>query len=110
MVALILLVALGVFLFTLVAGLIAARSPIQRKWLWVVIALLGAPGKSIDWTNGRFLDGVVPIQVLSVGFWPSLPYSHWRLTLAFPLGAVIFLARRRALIVQAAAHAEQGGG
>ena len=97
-----LLVAVLILLTSLVAAVLAALSPIHRKWLWVAISLLGAPGVSVDWNTGQFLTRVALIQVLGVGVSRSRdPGAHWHITVAFPLGAVIFLARRRALIARA---------
>ena len=104
-----LLVAVVVLATSLVAAVLAARSPILRRWVWVAIALVGAPGVTVDWDTGQFLTRVAPIQVLGVGVSRSIePGKHWHITVAFPLGAVIFLARRRALIAHASARPAPG--
>ena len=109
MTLLFLLVAILVLATSLVAAVLAARSPIRRKWLWVAISLLGAPGVTVDWNTGHFLTRVALIQVLGVGVSRSVdPGAHWHITVAFPLGAVIFLARRRALIARASARPAPG--
>jgi hypothetical protein len=98
-VILFLLLTLLILAISLVTAIIAASSPIRHKWIWAVIALLGSPGVTVDWDTGAFLDRVAMIQVLSVGVSRSTePGRHWHLTVTLPLGAVIFLARRRALI------------
>ena len=104
-----LLVAVLVLAISLVAAVLAARSPIRQKWLWVAISLLGAPGVTVDWNTGQFLTRVALIQVLGAGVSRSTdPGAHWLITVAFPLGAVIFLARRRALIARASARPAPG--
>ena len=109
MALLFLLVAVLVLATSLVAAVLAAWSPIRQEWLWVAIALLGAPGVTVDWNTGQFLTRVALIQVLGVGVSRShAPGAHWLITVAFPLGAVIFLARRRALIARASARPAPG--
>jgi hypothetical protein len=104
-----LLVAVVVLATSLTAAVLAARSPILRKWVWVVFALLGAPGVTVDWNTGEVLRDVAIIEVPSVRVSrPIEPGKHRHLTVAFPLGAVIFLARRRRLVTRAAA--DSGGG
>jgi hypothetical protein len=104
-----LLVAVVVLATSLVAAVLAARSPIRHKWLWVAISLLAAPAVSVDWNTGEFLSRVALIQVFGVGVSRSIdPGAHWHITVAFPLGAVIFLARRRALIAGASASPASG--
>ena len=109
MALLFLLVAVLVLAISLVAAVLAARSPIRHKWLWVAISLLGAPGVIVDWNTGQFLTRIALIQVFGVGVSRSNgPGAHWLITVAFPLGAVIFLSRRRALIARASALPGKG--
>jgi hypothetical protein len=103
-----LLVAVVFFAISLIAALIATVSPILQRWVWVAICLLGAPGVRVDWNTGQFLN-VALFQVFSVGISRSIePGKHWLITVAFPLGAVIFLARRRALIARASTRSAPG--
>ena len=109
MILLFLLVAVLILATSLVAAVLAAWSPIRQRWLWVAISLLGAPGVTVDWNTGQFLTRVALIQVLGVRVSRSTGAgAHWHLTVAFPWGAVIFLARRRALIARASARPAPG--
>ena len=83
-------------LYTLV---VCIRSCILRKWLWTVFILFGIFQLSFDWTSGRI--DIQPISILLFGetVIRASPYSAWVLSCGVPLGAIIFLSRRRKLIV-----------
>jgi len=85
--------------FALVA---AVRTPIpKRKWLWIIFILLGFVQISLNWTTGDF--GVVPLgfQLLGSGFTKMGPYAPVIITTSLPIGAIIFLLRRKHWLNQA---------
>ncbi|HEY1769250.1 MAG TPA: hypothetical protein VGG02_03225 [Chthoniobacterales bacterium] len=91
---------IAVPVFILVVLVICIRSPIRWKWLWIIFILPGLVQFQFGWISGRL--NVQPISLLVLGanaFRPS-PYAPWTLGFAIPVGAIIFLATRRRLLLQ----------
>jgi len=68
---------------------------LRRKWLWASFILFGVAGVTINWTTGQIALQPLSIHLFGAGAVRSSPYSPWLVSVAFPLGAVVFLARRR---------------
>lgn len=91
--------ALVLSLYALVACI---RTPWPgRKWPWIVFILLGIGKLSINWTTSQMDIQPLSIQLFSAGAFAPL-YSPWTLSVSLPLGAILFLMRRRSLARQAA--------
>jgi hypothetical protein len=86
--------AVAVPLFILYALVACIRTPVpKRKWLWILFILLGVCTFSVDWTTGQW--SLKPVSVLLFGAAATRPvYGAWTLSIALPLGAIWFLARR----------------
>jgi hypothetical protein len=69
-----------------------------RKWLWVLFILLGLGKLAVNWSTGEWQVMPLAVQVFSASIFSS-PYSPWILAVSFPLGAIVFLFRRRELQV-----------
>ncbi len=85
------IVSIAVMLYALV---LCIRTPMEkRKWLWIVIILLGLGKVAVDWTSGEISYHI---------FWISIPpawmgaelYGAWIVTVSVPLGALPFLVLR----------------
>jgi hypothetical protein len=87
--------AIAIPLFIVYALVVCARTKFpKRKWLWLLFVAVGLVQFQFNWTNGAW--GVQPLSFafLGSGFTQAGPVAPYIFTLAFPLGAVIFLARR----------------
>jgi hypothetical protein len=79
--------------FILVALIVCIRSPIRRKWIWIIFILLGLVAFRFDWASGHF--DVQPISFLLFGASAfRVGYAPWILSFAIPVGAIIFLLLR----------------
>jgi hypothetical protein len=88
--------------FTLCALAVALRTPVRRRWLWIVFILFGVGRFAVNWTTGEL--GVQPFTAQLFGASVSNPgYGPWTIGLSVPLGAILFLLRRRALAASAPA-------
>ena len=100
-VVLALTIAVPVFIvYTLV---LCVKTPIaRRKWLWVLFVAVGFVQLSLNWTDGSFRLQPISFALLGAGFYRGGPYAPYIFNVAFPLGAIVFLARRRSLAAKCA--------
>jgi hypothetical protein len=83
----------------LYAFVLCIRTRLRKKWLWLLFTLLGVGRLSFNWTTSHFDFRL---------FWVAVPpanashvaYAPWYLFASVPLGAVIFLAKRKDLQLQ----------
>ena len=88
-------IAIPIFIaYTLI---LCARTRIKRKWLWIIFILLGIGTLSINWTTGELRFQLISFLLLGAGVFKPGLYGPWSLSIAFPLGAVLFLFKRRRL-------------
>lgn len=84
-------------LFTLYSLVICVRTkPLKKKWLWILLILLGAAKFSVDWTTGRWDVFPLYVQLFSASAYAPL-YGAWTISISLPLGAVVFLLMRKSL-------------
>lgn len=72
-----------------------------RKWPWIVFILVGFGQVVVDWATGAWDFHIVYFQLLSAGATASA-YGPWIISAAVPVGALVFLARRRELMAPSA--------
>ena len=82
------------FIFVILVVCLRCRD-LPRKWLWALFILIGVVTLNINWTTGKIGFQPVSFHLLGAGATTAGPYAPWLLHLSFPLGAVMFLARRR---------------
>lgn len=82
-------------LFTLYALVVCARRKLPgRKWPWILFILFGVCRVAVNWTTGAWAVSPLYIQLFSASAVQPL-YGAWTLSVSIPLGAIIFLLRRR---------------
>lgn len=84
-------------LFSLYALVLCIRTRMRgKKWLWIIAILLGVGTFSINWTTGHWGFQLVSVQLFSASaFAPQ--YGTWTISVSLPLGAILFLLRRKEL-------------
>lgn len=92
------LFAVGTTLFAVVQVL---RAPLERRWPWVIVSLLGVARGTMNWTTGAFAFQPLSVQLFGVAFVRQVLYGPIMIMWAFPAGAfwaleVVRRARRRA--------------
>jgi hypothetical protein len=82
-------------LFTLYALVLCVRTKMEkRKWLWIIFILAGLGKFTINWTTGQWNFAPLSFQLLgSSSFAP--PYGAWLISISLPMGAILFLFRRK---------------
>ena len=86
--------AVALFILTVLVVCIRTKIP-RRKWLWVLFILFGLGKLQLNWTTGQTALRPISFQLMGAGAAAAGPYAPWILSVSFPLGAVVFLARRR---------------
>lgn len=83
------------------AAVLAYRIPIpRRKWLWILFILTGFFQISLNWTNGHVGVNPARFQIFGAGFVRAGPFAPVTIYTSFPLGAIVFLIRRRKWLTQ----------
>jgi len=73
----------------------------RNRWWWLVAILFGATGFTFNWNQGDWTFAPLNLQLFGAGFfvpmkWPPLLWPLY-ITVSLPLGALLFLVRRRSL-------------
>ena len=92
-------ICLAVPLLILSALIICIRSRIRRKWLWIIFILLGFIRFRFDWASEHFDVQPIAFSLFGASAFRPSPYAPWILGSAIPVGAIIFLASRRRLLL-----------
>jgi len=98
--------AVAVPLFIVYALVLCVRTKFpRRKWLWVLFVAVGLVQFHFNWSSGDLQVQPVAFQLLGAGFFKSGPVAPWMFTVSIPVGAIVFLLRRRQLRLEAAGAA-----
>jgi len=84
--------AFSLTLFALVACI--RRKGLHRKWLWIIFIVFGFGQLSTNWVTGVVNYQLLYVSLFSAGAFAPL-YGPWTISLSVPVGAVVFLLRRR---------------
>jgi hypothetical protein len=87
-------VAIPLFVIYALVACIRTRMP-KRKWLWLLFIAVGLVQFQFNWTTGAWNVWLLSFALLGAGFSKAGFAAPWVFTLAFPLGAVLFLLKRR---------------
>jgi hypothetical protein len=90
----ILVAGLGSFALMLYTLILCIRTPIRkRKWLWIILVLLGICKIGVNWTTGAAIYQILFLAILPFG-WTKELYGPCFLYASLPLGALLFLTFR----------------
>jgi len=74
------------------------KSAVKKKWLWILISLIGFCGLSFNWTTGDINFQFFTIKILGIGFSKSGVASPWFLSLTVPIGAIIYWIKKPGIL------------
>jgi hypothetical protein len=81
-------------LVTLVALILCILDKnLRRKWLWIIFILVGFGQLSVNWNSGAWDFSPIHVLLFSASA-VSRGYGGWVISVALPVGAAIYLARR----------------
>jgi asparagine N-glycosylation enzyme membrane subunit Stt3 len=75
----------------------------RRKWLWILFILFGFGKLSINWTTGQWGVMVLAAQLFSASA-AAAYFGPWIVSVSLPVGAVLFLIKRRRLEESTVVH------
>jgi hypothetical protein len=88
-----------------VAAVVVVRTrSMPRRWLWVVLSLVGLGKFSLNWTTAAVSVQPIAFQLLASGYQRAIPVGPWILSFSLPILAVVALARRRQWLRRSAAQ------
>lgn len=67
---------------------------LKRKWLWVLFVLFGVGALAVNWTTGQIGFSPLSLQLFEISAFAP-PFGPAVVKVRFPLGALIYLLRRR---------------
>lgn len=86
----------AIAVLVLVALVLCIRTPIpRRKWAWLIFVCVGVMQWSFNWTTGALDFSPVYVSLLGAGFSKAAPAAPYIVHFGAPIGAVVFLLRRR---------------
>jgi hypothetical protein len=84
-------------IFTLYVLVLCIRTKMKkRKWLWIIFILFGFGKITVSWTTGHWQWGLLQFQLLGASAFAP-PFGAWLIAVSVPLGAILFLIRRKKL-------------
>jgi hypothetical protein len=87
-----------IVVFAVRTAIVAFRSTIRHPWWWAFVCLLCAPVTTLDLTAGRLSTDLLSILPFGFGYWQGPPGEPTLIQVGFPIGALLFLQRRRKLV------------
>jgi len=96
-----LIIMLYLQIFTVFTIFSMVKTPMKRKWLWIIGALVGIMSLNLNWTTGEFGFEILRITLLGIGFAKSGPVAPWIASFSIPLISIIFWIRRESFFVNA---------
>jgi hypothetical protein len=93
----VLVAAIGATIFTLFALFVCMRTKMERrKWLWILFILFGFGKIVVNWTTGQWDFTIFAAQLFSASAGAAF-FGPWIVSVSLPVGAVLFLSRRKEL-------------
>ena len=89
--------------FCITSLVLCVRSPINKKWLWIIFILIGLFTLKLNWTTGQIDYQTISFLFLGAAAFRPGFCGPWTVSLALPIGAIIFLLKRKELIAKKAA-------
>jgi hypothetical protein len=72
------------------------------RWPWFIFIIFGFGMVSLNWTTGQVAYSPLSFEVLSTSVFQPF-YGAWTLSVAVPVGAIVFLVLQKRLAASAAA-------
>jgi hypothetical protein len=87
-------------LFIIVTVVVCLFSRVRRRWLWIIFILFGLTQFQLNWTSGQTEFRPISFLLLGASFFRAGLYAPIVFSFGIPLGALVFLALRRWLLIK----------
>jgi hypothetical protein len=82
--------------FCLYALVVCLRTKHQNfKWIWAIFILFGVGSLVVNWTTGELNFRPLAVQILCASVTAVPAYGPWMVAVSMPLGAILFVIKRR---------------
>jgi hypothetical protein len=89
--------AIAIPLFIITTVVVCVRSRVRRRWLWIIFILLGFGQLQLNWTTGEWALRPLSFLLLGAAAFRAGFCGPWTISIAVPVGAIVFLIWRRRL-------------
>ena len=89
---------IAVPIFILVSIVFLFKTPMRRKWLWVIFMLLGFFPFKMNWETGDFGLQLLSVQILGASFVKGGVLLPWLVSFSIPVGAILFWFKRTKIL------------
>ena len=89
--------AIAIPLFIITTVVVCVRSRVRRRWLWIIFVLLGFGQLQLNWTTGEWALRPLSFLLPGAAAFRAGFYGPWTISIALPVGAIVFLICRRRL-------------
>jgi hypothetical protein len=102
-------------LFVLVTLVFVVKTPLPKKWFWIIGVLIGFTKVTFTWTTGQIGFQLISFQILGSGILKSGAVGPWIISFSFPAIAIYFWlktyldAKDRELLARHAAEVQKRG-
>ncbi|MDP2723704.1 MAG: hypothetical protein Q8O72_13190 [Bacteroidales bacterium] len=85
------ILSFGFIIFTII---VAIRTKIKFKWLWIIGILIAFVKFKLNWTTGEFGFRLISFQLFGAGFSKSGLVAPWIMTFSLPFVAIAFWIKK----------------
>lgn len=93
-----LFMVIAIPLFILISVGFSIKTPLEKKWLWIIFMLLGFVSFNLNWSDGEIGIKLLTFRLLGAGFSKSGIIASWILSFSIPVGAIAFWFKRAQLL------------
>jgi hypothetical protein len=94
--------AIVIFAFVALTFALALRTPVPgMKWAWLLFILVGIVRVTFNWTTGTLAFAPMGVQFFGAAFSKPSAYAPLVITMAIPVGAIVFLVQRHEWLEEA---------
>jgi len=94
-------ILVAIFVLTTFILMLMTKMSIKKKILWsLLILLLSLPKFYLNWETGAFDFQILNFTLFGSGFSKANLYSFWMISTSIPIGAILFLIKRKNLSIQ----------
>ena len=86
--------SIAIVFFMLISLIFAIKTPLTKKWLWIIYILFAFGSIQLNWTTGELGFSLVSIKLLGAGFSQGGIVSPWIMSFGIPVGAIHFWVKR----------------